>query len=176
MALVVFMRGANVGGRRTFQPSQLAKELSDFGVVNVGAAGTFVVRKAKSQATLRDEFTRRLPFATELMICRGSDLLDLAHRNPFPVGLPYKDARPFVSVIGNLPRKLPPLPIEQPAGGKWQVKIVGVSGRFVLSFWRRLGRTLVYPNEVVEKKFGVPATTRNWDTITAICRLLEDPS
>jgi hypothetical protein len=45
MALVVFIRGVNVGGHRTFRPSVLARGLSDYGVVNVGAAGTFVVRK-----------------------------------------------------------------------------------------------------------------------------------
>ena len=50
MALVVFLRGVNVGGHRTFRPSQLVKELADFDVVNIGAAGTFVVRKPGSQA------------------------------------------------------------------------------------------------------------------------------
>ena len=43
MALVVLLRGVNVGGHKAFQPSALAKELADFDVVNVGAAGTFVV-------------------------------------------------------------------------------------------------------------------------------------
>jgi hypothetical protein len=28
------------------------------------------------------------------------------------------------------------------------------------------------PNEVVEKNLGVPATTRDWNTIAAICRIL----
>ena len=45
MALIVFLRGVNVGGHRTFRPSTLARELSDYDVVSVGAAGTFVVRK-----------------------------------------------------------------------------------------------------------------------------------
>src|SRR5258708_3993883 len=45
MALIVFLRVINVGGHRTFRPSILARELSDYDVVNVGAAGTFVVRK-----------------------------------------------------------------------------------------------------------------------------------
>ncbi len=45
MALIVFLRGVNVGGHRTFRPSMLARELSDYDVVNVGAAGTFIVRK-----------------------------------------------------------------------------------------------------------------------------------
>jgi hypothetical protein len=45
MALIVFFRGINVGGHRAFRPSVLAKELSIYDAVNVGAAGTLVVRK-----------------------------------------------------------------------------------------------------------------------------------
>ena len=59
MALVVFLRGVNVGGHRTFRPSILARELSDYDVVNVGAAGTFVVRKPGSRATFRAELLRK---------------------------------------------------------------------------------------------------------------------
>jgi len=40
VALVVFHRGVNVGGHRTFRPSVLARGQSDYGVVNVGATGT----------------------------------------------------------------------------------------------------------------------------------------
>src|SRR5437667_2483058 len=83
MALVVFLRGVNVGGHRTFRPSVLAKELKRFAVVNVGAAGTFVIRKPVSRAKLRAEMMRRLPFEAETMICRGSDILRLASSDPF---------------------------------------------------------------------------------------------
>jgi len=38
MALVVFLRGINVGGHRTFRPSLLAKELAKFDIVNIGRA------------------------------------------------------------------------------------------------------------------------------------------
>ena len=70
MALVVFLRGVNVGGHKTFRPSLVANQLSDFDVVNVGAAGTFVVRNRISQAKLRAELLRRLPFEAEVVICR----------------------------------------------------------------------------------------------------------
>ena len=173
MALVVFMRGVNVGGHRTFRPAALAKELAAFDVVNVGAAGTFVIRKTIGQRALRAELLRRLPFQAELMICRGRDLIDLACGEPFPDEPSHKDARRFVSILAKRPRALPRLPISQPAGDKWQVKIVGVVGRFAVSLWRRQGGTMVYPNEVVEKNLGVSATTRNWNTISAICDILK---
>lgn len=173
MALVVFLRGVNVGGHKAFQPSALARELADFDVVNVGAAGTFVIRKPISQAMLRAELLRRLPFKAELMVCRSRDVIDLASGEPFPDGPFGKDVTRVVSVLAKRPRTLPPLPISQPAGEKWQVKVIGVPGRFALSLYRRLGRTVVYPNEVVEKKLGVSATTRNWNTISAICDILK---
>src|SRR2546422_406551 len=83
MALVVFLRGVNVGGHRTFRPSILARELRDYDVVNVGAAGTFVVRKPGSRAKFRAELLRKLPFETEVVLCDGRDLIRLETENPF---------------------------------------------------------------------------------------------
>jgi uncharacterized protein (DUF1697 family) len=171
MASVVFFRAVNVGGHQTFQPGKLARELERYGVVNIGAAGTLVVRESVTEAKLRAEILRRLPFKPELMICPARDVLALARAEPFrdaPVG---KDVTRFVSVIRKPPRTSPPLPIEQPPGDKWEVRIVAITGRFVLSL-RRPGRTRVYSNAVVEKHLGVPATTRNWNTIAAIAKVL----
>ncbi|HKW51082.1 MAG TPA: DUF1697 domain-containing protein, partial [Candidatus Eisenbacteria bacterium] len=168
-----FMRGVNVGGHKSFRPAALAKEMAALDVVNVGAAGTFVVRKKVSQAKLRAELNRRLPFKAELMICPGADLQSLVWTDPF-AGQPIpKGAKRFVTVLGKRPGTLPRLPILRPDAAEWQVKVVGVTGKFALSLWRRMGRTLVYPNEVVEKGFRVPATTRNWNTLEAIRDILE---
>lgn len=168
MALVLFMRAVNVGGHQVFRPSLLARELAHLGVVNLGAAGTFVVPGSVSQKTLRTEVLRRLPVPAELMICPGRDVVDLVARDPFPNGAAYEDLRRFVSVMAKRPPRLPSLPLTEPAGNQWQVRVVAVSGRFALSFWRRLGRSFVDPNGVVEKHFGVRATTRNWNTIQKV--------
>jgi hypothetical protein len=42
---VVLLRGVNVGGHRTFRPARLAERLQHLGAINIGAAGTFVIRK-----------------------------------------------------------------------------------------------------------------------------------
>jgi len=121
MAHVVFLRGVNVGSARRFQPSALARELVHLGAANLGAAGTFVIRKHLSEAALRAEFAGRLPFATDLMICRSAELEKLAATDPFPTtGVP-PDSRRFVSVLARKPRRLPPLPFSYPVGEDWQV-------------------------------------------------------
>lgn len=173
MASVVFLRGVNVGGHRTFRPTAFAKQLSDFDVVNVGAAGTFVVRKSVSQAALRAELTRRLPFEAEVMICRGRDVADLVSAEPFPREAFAEGVRRYVSVLARRPRREPPMPIRHPRAGVWQVKVVGLRGRFALSLWQRTGKSMVYPNEVLEKELAILATTRNWQTLSKIHGILQ---
>jgi uncharacterized protein (DUF1697 family) len=173
MPLVVFMRGVNVGGHKAFKPNVLAKELANFDVVNVGAAGTFVVRGRVSQAALRAALLERLPFHPELMICRSGDIVDLAAADPFADQSTGPDVKKYVTVLAKRPSVIPDLPISRPASADWQVKLIATRDRFVLSLHRRLGRTLVYPNEVVEKVLGVSATTRNWNTINAIHDILK---
>jgi uncharacterized protein (DUF1697 family) len=170
MAHVVFLRGVNVGSARRFQPSALARELLHLGAANLGAAGTFVIRKHLSEAALRSEFADRLPFTTDLMICRSGELEKLAAADPFPPGLP-PDFRRFVSVLAKKPRRTPPLPFSYPAGEDWQIRVLGVDGKLAWGLWR-VGRSPVDPNSVIEKYLGVRATTRNWNTVVRLCDVL----
>jgi uncharacterized protein (DUF1697 family) len=172
MALVIFLKGVNVGGHRTFRPSVLANEFRRFDVVNVGAAGTFVIRKAVNPVTLRAEMVRRLPFETDVMICKGGDILRLVTADPF-VGQPSAgDIVRFVSVLAARPPSSPPIPLNLPHDGRWCLKVVTCQGRFVCGLYRREMRAIRYLGQL-EKVLGVPVTTRNWNTMLAIVRILK---
>src|SRR5690242_2777031 len=125
MALVVFMRGVNVGGHKALKPSAIARDMPDLDVVNVGAAGTFVVRKSISQAALREQVLRRLPFEAEMVICPARDVLELGRNDPFGED-PSRQAVRYVTVLAGKPRAAPSFPICQPAGKEWQVKVLGI--------------------------------------------------
>ena len=83
MALVVLLRGVNVGGHKTFRPTILTEQLKHLDAVNIGAAGTFVIRQPVTRARLRAELARRLPFDAEIIICQGKEILGLMSQNPF---------------------------------------------------------------------------------------------
>lgn len=168
MALVVLLRGVNVGGHRTFRPAKLAAELKHLGVVNIGAAGTFVVRRPVSQTTLRAELARRMPFATDTMICEGRDMVRLLTKNPYEKSSPSDIVR-FVSVLAGRPRSEPSFPFCLPAEGEWLLRVVARDGRFAFGEYRRHPKVIRYLG-AVDKLFGVPVTTRNWNTITAIAK------
>jgi uncharacterized protein (DUF1697 family) len=171
MTQVVFLKGVNVGGYRTFRPSVLAKELKDLDVVNIGAAGTFVVRNRISQANLRSEFLRRLPFEAEIMICSNREILDFAAGNPFAGQPSGPDIVWFVSVLAKRHRGLPDLPLDLPAD-KWLLRLIAIQDRFAFGLYRRQMRAISYLSQL-EKRMGVPTTTRNWNTITSIVKVLK---
>jgi uncharacterized protein (DUF1697 family) len=171
MSLVVFLRGVNVGGYKTFKPTALAQQLQHLGAVSIGAAGTFVVRRAISRSQLRVELARRLPFETTIVICSGAEIVRLASTSVFE-GFPARtDTVRFVSVLSRLPRAGPQMPMVFPAAGKWLLKILAGDGRFVLGLYRRQMKAIGYLNSL-DRLFGVPVTTRNWNTINTITKVL----
>jgi uncharacterized protein (DUF1697 family) len=199
MRWVVFLRAVNVGGTNRCQPALIAKELAKFGVVNIGAVGTFVVREDVSEPVLRAALARKLPFKCEIMICPARDIIKLTSTDPFSRQPSGPDITRFVSVLAKRPgirsglhqtsniksargrircgepqtSQLPPLPLSLPSDDDWLLKIIAIQDRFVLGLYRRQMKAISYLGKI-EKKFGVAATTRNWNTIQKVAQILND--
>src|SRR5262249_26306517 len=161
--LVFFLRGVNVGRHRTFLPTVLARELSRFDVVNVGAAGTFVVRQPGSRAQFRAELLRKLPFDAEVVICDARDLIRLETEDPFGAETVRPDIVRFVSILTRAGRFKASVPINLPAHGRWFLRVIASRNRFVLGVYRRHMKTIGYLGQL-DRLFGVRVTTRNWNT------------
>ena len=213
MASVVFLRAVNVGRTNRCQPALIAKELAKFGVVNIGAVGTFVVREDVSESVLRAAIARKLPFKCEIMICPARDIIKLASKNPFsrqPSGpnivrfvsvsarplrrgvrsalhqtsaaTPARTINPKTSRIrsephqtSNLKHQTFELPLSLPSDDDWLAKIITIQDRFVLGLYRREMKAISYLGKI-EKRLGVPVTTRNWNTIEKVARILSQDS
>ncbi len=153
----------------------LAKALSDYDVVNVGAAGTFVVRKPPSRAKLLAQLRRKLPFEAEVVLCDGRDLLRLQTENPFGTEPSRPDVVRFVSILSKAGSVRAPLPITFPPDGEWLVRVMASKDRFVFGVYRRHMKTISYLGQI-DKLFSAPATTRNWNTIMAVVKILKGQS
>jgi len=172
MALIVFFRGINVGGHRAYRPSVLAKELGIYDAVNVGAAGTLVVRKPGPRAKFLAQLRRKLPFEATIAFCDGRDLIGLERDNPFGTKPPPADVVQFVSILSRAGRRGVSLPIVLPETGEWLVRILGVKNRLVYGVYRRRMKTIGCLNQI-DRLFGAPATTRSWSTILSVLRILK---
>ena len=172
MALVVLLRGVNVGGHRTFRPSVLARSLSAFDVVSVGAAGTFVVRRPGARARFLAALRAKLPFETEVMICDGRDVARLVTDHPFGSASAPSDVTRFVSVFPKAAPLRAAIPLSLPGDRSWLVRVIAAKGQFVYGEYRRHMRTIGYLGRL-DTLFGARATTRNWNTIQSVVRVLE---
>ena len=175
MKWVVFLRAVNVGGANRCQPALLAKQLSKFGVINIGAVGTFVVRKDASESTLRAAIAKKLPFKCEIMICPAREVIKLASKDPFARQPAGPDITRFVNILAKRLPSPPPLPVSLPSDDDWVLRIIGIEDRFVLGLYRRQMKAISYLGKI-EKLLGVPATNRNWNTIEKVAKILKHNS
>ena len=181
MASVVFLRAVNVGTTNRCRPAAIARELARFGVVNIGAVGTFVVREELDEAELRSAIARKLSFKCEIMIVPAKEIIDLVRRDPFARQPSGPTITRFVNVLHQPLRTRgrtsspTSLPISLPSADEWLLKVIAIEGRFVLGLYRREMKAISYLGRI-EKQFGVPATTRNWNTIEKVVNILRKNS
>ena len=153
----------------------LAKQLGKFDVVNIGAVGTFVVRENVSESALRAAIAKKLPFKCEIMICPAKAIVDLTRKDPFARQPSGPDITRFMSVLHKRPVKMPPLPLNLPSDNDWLLKIITIQNQFVLGLYRRQMKAISYLGKI-EKILGVPVTTRSWNTIEKVAKILRQES
>jgi len=78
------------------------------------------------------------------------------------------DLKLYVALLAAQPRHSPELPLHQPTDG---LEAIALRRHDVLLVSRRVRGRFGFPNNFVEKAFGVPATTRNWTTVTKLVEL-----
>jgi uncharacterized protein (DUF1697 family) len=147
--------------------------LAKFGVINIGGVGTFVVRENVSESSLRTAIAKKLPFKCEIIICPARDVIKLASKDPFARQSSGPDITRFVNVLAKRPPSPPALPVSLPSDGDWQLKVIAIKDRFVLGLYRRQMKAISYLGKI-EKLLGVPATTRNWNTIQKVAQVLSE--
>jgi hypothetical protein len=76
-----------------------------------------------------------------------------------------------VNVLAKRLHVPPPLPLSLPSDDDWLLKIIAIQSRFVLGLYRRQMKAISYLGKV-EKLLGVPATTRNWNTVQKVAKIL----
>jgi uncharacterized protein (DUF1697 family) len=109
------------------------------------------------------------------VLCDGRDLIRLETENPFGSEPSRPEIVRFVSILSKANRGPTSIPCTLPPSGEWFVRVIASKNQFVFGVYRRHMKTIGYLGQI-DKLFGVPATTRNWNTITAVARILKGQS
>ena len=137
----------------------------------MGAAGTLIVRKPGLRAKFLAELRRKLPFESTIAFCDGRDLIRLEMDNPFGTEPSQPDVVRFVSILSRVGHGKVSPPIAIPEGEEWFVRVIGSQNRFVFGVYRRHMKTIGYLGQL-DILFGAPVTTRSWNTILGVLRIL----
>jgi uncharacterized protein (DUF1697 family) len=142
---------------------------------SVGHAGNLLWTQPAGKVPrekLRALLGRRLGESPELMVRSARDMRRIIAAEPFGPLTSDKAIKLYVVFLSRKPKQVPPLPqrLEKEA-----LELVAVIGREAYVVSRKKPGTVMYgfPNQFVEKALGVPATSRNWNTVVKIAKLVK---
>jgi uncharacterized protein (DUF1697 family) len=181
MTYVAFLRAVNVGGRGIVTKDALRGAFTR-------AGGTAVRTFIQSGNVLFDatpdtvdtivagaQRRLRLVLGSEpvVMVRRASDIARLVREGPFARVSAPPEIKRYVIFLLKRPVRRPLVPFVSAAE---RLEAVSVRGR---ECWLLSGRKpsgmYGFPGPFVEKALGVPATARNWSTVTRLAAVLAPP-
>lgn len=179
MIYVAFLRGINVGGRRVIKMEELARIFTSAGLRKVRtyiASGNVFFESAsenKSALTKKIEKALRqaLGYEVTVMLRTLGELENIVKRNPFKQAPRDVEVMQFVVFMADEPKTTIQIPLISTTEN---VEVFEVTDRtaFIISRRKKTGQ-FGYPNNFVEKQFGVAGTTRNWSTVNKILQAAE---
>jgi uncharacterized protein (DUF1697 family) len=177
---VAFLRGVNVGGRKLIKMENLVRTFGSAGFQNVRtliASGNVMF---DARATDPDRLGKKiektllktLGYEVAVIVRTIDELKQLVKLNPFKKVKASKDKMMFVTLISSEPKPKPKFPLRSE---KENLEVLVVINRaaFMVAYRKKTG-WFAFPNNFIEKLWGVIGTTRNFSTLERIAAMGSD--
>jgi uncharacterized protein (DUF1697 family) len=176
---VALIRAINVPGHQNLRMDDVRRafEAARFGNVRTCLQSGNVIfdsphaSRAAIDQTIRRVFCQRFDAEPELVLRTGRELRRLVESDPFRrVASAGPRVKLYVAFLLRQPRCTPAFPL---VSAKEALTAVGMTKLevFLVSRLKPNG-FFGFPNNFIEQALGVPATTRNWSTVTRIVTAL----
>jgi uncharacterized protein (DUF1697 family) len=175
MRYAALLRGINVGGRKKLPMATLRKLLQDLGYTDVIThlqSGNAVFSSPEQPPhtlahAIAERITGELAMDVKVVIRTGSQLADVVSRSPLPAG-PENPSRFFVAFLSAAPEPPATAAVESMSFDPDQIWISGAEA----FLWCPAGAgDTKLTNNFLEKRLGVTATSRNWNTVRKLAEL-----
>lgn len=181
MRCIAFLRAINVAGHATVKMVDLKQAFVSAGCRDVETciqSGNVVFESPGAgnapTGALLGALKALLGAEPVLMVRTERELTQLEQSAPFTRTSVAGDAKLYVVFLARKPVRKPALPLTFPKEG---LETIAMTDReaFVVSHRKKNG-FYGFPNAFIEDALGVPATSRNWSTVTRIVELLKKSS
>ena len=176
---VAFLRAINVAGHARVQMPRLCDLFVRAGCRNVATyiqSGNVIFETEDNDCAQLFENVRTcvrgVTGEQSTVIFRSARQIEaLVKAAPFTAFEADRTLKLYAVCLLDRPRSVPPFPW---VDRKERLEAIGIKGLDVLVVSRRKtpSRFYGFPNAFVEEQAGVPATSRNWNTVTKIATLL----
>ncbi len=166
-----FLRGINVGGR-VVKMDALTEMFISLKLKNVKTfiqSGNVIFESPEKNTKVQAEriekkLLKELGYQVPALLRTREELESLIKHDPFKKM--KSDAKTYVVLIAEELKEKPKLPLVSQKDG---VKVLGMRKADIFCEALPLkGGRWGFPNAFIEKQFKVPATTRNWNTLSKI--------
>lgn len=173
---IALLRGINIGSNRRVSMPELRELLGDRGYQDVRTllqSGNVVLTAEGSSEKLRRELEKAiadgLGLELDVVVRTPDELADAIARNPLPEAV--REPKHFqVSFLSGEPDAEVAAVIEGRAVAPEQVAF---SGREVYAFYANGMQKSALARLLTDKRLGVTATARNWNTVTKLLELAD---
>jgi uncharacterized protein (DUF1697 family) len=172
---VALLRGINVGGRTKVGMADLRQVFVDLGHADVKtylqSGNVLFESPEQTPSRLPGDIERRiaqeLDMSVTVLLRTGDDLAEVVANNPF-LARETDFAKLHVTFLAEVPDRERAARIATPVGAPDEFSLAG--REVFLLCPNGYGRTKLN-NTYIERRLGVAATTRNWNTVTKLCEL-----
>ena len=175
---IAFLRAINVAGHAKVKMNHLKQVFGEAGCKNVRTyiqSGNVLFDAPERDIgsliqEIQDKLCELLGTESTVMYRTLHEIEDLMRTAPFKDIETATDTKLYVTFLARKPARKPTLPLLSTKEALEAVKLKNLEV-YIISRKKKNG-FYGFPNNFIEKEVGVPATTRNWSTITKIAKLL----
>ncbi len=173
ISYISFLRGINVSGQKIIRMQDLAELFESFGFNNVKTylqTGNVLFDSDETDTTrilkiIDGGIFKELGYRVTVILRTKQEVLDIVESEPF--NYYGGDVKYYLTFLAELPKQPPTLPIRM---NEIENKVFNFENNNVFTVGFNVKGRYGFPNMFIEKEFGVPATTRNWNTILRILK------
>ena len=175
---VAFLRAINVAGHAKVKMSDLKEVFIEAGCKDVRTyiqSGNVIFEAPERDMESRiqkiqNKLCELLGTKATVMFRTLHEIEDIMRTAPFKDIETDTDVKLYAAFLSRKPHRKPALPLLLHKEALEAVKVKNLEV-FIISRKKKNG-FYGFPNNFIEKEFGVSATTRNWTTVTKIAKLL----
>lgn len=172
---VALLRGINVGGHRKIKMANLKGvfEALGFGAVRTYIqSGNVLFQAAECEEPLRQRIEQQIAamfgFPVTVALRTADEIAQLIADCPYAPDALQEDESLYVALLTHAPS---PEGVERLLAVSAEPDECRIVGREVYLLYHRSARDTPLTNNLLEIRLGVPATTRNWRTITTLAAM-----